>query len=49
MLREVGNRDWTVKERFQKTHYKKMPRTMLHYAIKKFPEKKRQAYLKGTA
>ena len=48
MLREVGNRDLAAEERFLKTHYKKMPRTMLRYAIEKFPEKKRQAYLKGT-
>ncbi len=49
MLREVGNRDLASEERFLKTHYKKMPRTMLRYAIEKFPEQKRQAYLKGTA
>lgn len=48
MLREIGKRNQLVEERFLKTHYKKMPRTMLRYAIEKFPEFKRQAYLKGT-
>lgn len=47
MLREVGNRDLKTEENFLKKYYKKMPRTMLRYAIEKFPEKKRQAYLKG--
>lgn len=47
MLREVGKRDLAAEERFLKVHYEKMPRTMLRYAIEKFPEKKRQAYLKG--
>ena len=34
-------------ESFLKMHYKEMPRTMLRYAIEKFPEQKRQRYLKG--
>lgn len=47
MLREIGNRNLKVEESYLKDHYKTMPRTMLRYAIEKFPEKKRQAYLKG--
>jgi 3-methyladenine DNA glycosylase AlkD len=47
MLREVGKRDQKVEEQFLKKHYKKMPRTMLRYAIERLPEQKRQAYLKG--
>jgi len=47
MLREVGKRDISIEEPFLKKHYKNMPRTMLRYAIEKFPESKRQRYLKG--
>ena len=47
MLREVGNRNMAVEERFLKPRYKTMPRTMLRYAIEKFPETKRKRYLQG--
>jgi hypothetical protein len=47
MLREVGNRERKIEEQFLKKNYQQMPRTMLRYAIEKFPEKSRQAYLKG--
>jgi len=47
MLREIGKRDMIFEEMFLKQHYKEMPRTMLRYSIEKFPEPKRQKYLKG--
>jgi 3-methyladenine DNA glycosylase AlkD len=47
MLREVGKRNLQSEERFLQEHYKRMPRTMLRYAIERFPESKRQRYLKG--
>ena len=47
MLREVGKRDRFILEGFLKPRYKTMPRTMLRYAIEKFPERLRQKYLKG--
>lgn len=49
MIREVANRDGEAARRFIRKHQRKMPRTMLRYAIEKFPATERQAYLKGTA
>ena len=48
MLRETGKIDQIEEERFLKKHYKKMPRTMLRYAIERFDEEKRGKYLKGN-
>jgi 3-methyladenine DNA glycosylase AlkD len=47
MLREVGKRDKKAEVIFLKKHYREMPRTMLRYAIEKFPYEERQRYLKG--
>lgn len=47
MLREIGKRNQDIEENFLEKHYQKMPRTMLRYAIERFPESRRQAYLKG--
>lgn len=47
MLREVGKRSLDCEERFLKKYYQIMPRTMLRYAIERFPEPLRQSYLKG--
>lgn len=46
-LREVGKKNKGVLELFLMQRYKSMPRTMLRYAIEKFPEERRKDYLKG--
>ncbi len=48
MLREIGKRNVTVLENILKKNYKKMPRTMLRYAIEKFDKDKRKRYLRGN-
>jgi 3-methyladenine DNA glycosylase AlkD len=49
MLREVGKRDQGLLEQFLGLYARRMPRTMLRYAIERFPEAQRQAILKGEA
>lgn len=47
LLREAGKRDGRALRDFLAPRYGTMPRTMLRYAIEKFPEEERQRYLKG--
>lgn len=47
MMREIGKRDLPAEEAFLANRYRRMPRTMLRYAVERFPEERRQQYLRG--
>lgn len=48
LLREAGKRDQSALIAWLEPRYRTMPRTMLRYAIEKFPEEKRKGYLSTT-
>ena len=48
MLREAGKRDAAALESWLRPRCRRLPRTMLRYAIERFPPAKRQAYLRGN-
>ncbi len=45
LLREAGKRDKAALDAFLQSRWQTMPRTMLRYAIEKYPEAERQTYL----
>jgi 3-methyladenine DNA glycosylase AlkD len=46
MLREVGKREISLLKKFLNKHHTYMPRVTVRYAIERFPEKERKAYLR---
>ena len=46
LLREAGKHDKEALVSYLAPRYRTMPRTMLRYAIEKFPEEERQSYLR---
>lgn len=48
MLREAGKKDEAALKKYLKPRYKTMPRTMLRYAIERFPKEERKRYLAGS-
>ncbi|NCC98753.1 MAG: DNA alkylation repair protein [Bacteroidia bacterium] len=50
MLREIGKRNFDVEYNFltENNRYKELPRTLLRYAIEKFPEDIRQNFIHGS-
>jgi 3-methyladenine DNA glycosylase AlkD len=47
LLREAGKKDKSALADFLQSRFTSMPRTMLRYAIEKFPPEEREFYLKG--
>lgn len=45
MLREVGKKDFSALRGFLQDHVSHMPRTMLRYAIERFPDRERKRWL----
>lgn len=46
LLREAGKKDTAALKRYLEPRYPDMPRTMLRYAIERFPEDERKRYLR---
>src|SRR3989344_1992617 len=46
MLREIGKRDEEILRKFLNDNYKKMPRTMLRYAIERFSQEERKGFMR---